>query len=258
MTAVSSNGEYPRPLSVREREWIEWILPRYRPGYKKYREMIEGLVVIGEGRRGKGEIILGPSGDKPDFDEPLASVAAYGSIETNVGVVSVTLREYSGNQISVEIVSHRMDEVQNEIEEASRWTYSTWKPGISCPQCNGLVREVPMHSETSARFVMAFCPVNKRAWVFEESTGMNRLIPVTNYYNELMLHKNMRDPNIALNSSLLFSHLTEYTDADLTYAFFTYNKLRTKVHSGGVIKADKIEKRTLSDRLKRMFLRRAS
>ena len=87
---------------------------------------------------------------------------------------------------------------------------------------------------------------------------MNRQIPVTNYYNELMLHKNIRDPKIALDSNRLFSELAEYSDADLTYAFFTYNTLRTKVHAGGAIQADVIGKRTFSDRLKGIFSRHAS
>src|SRR5258707_15313997 len=108
------NGQYPRPLSTREREWIEWILPIDRSGYKFYRDAASAMMVIGEGRRGKGEIILGVPGDVPDFDEPLGPVAAYGAVETNFGAISVTLREIVRNQISVEIVSHRSDQVPKE------------------------------------------------------------------------------------------------------------------------------------------------
>src|ERR1041385_402285 len=141
-----TNVEYPRPLTGREREWIEWILPADRPGYRKYRAMIETMTVIGEGRRGKGEIILGFKEDKPDFSEPLAPVAAYGTIETNLGAISITLRENVDNQISVEMVSHRMEEVPQEFEELRRWTHSTWEPGKPCPQCQQPVREIPMHT----------------------------------------------------------------------------------------------------------------
>ena len=249
------NGEYPRPLSIREREWIEWILPANRYGYKSYRDVIGTMMVIGEGRRGKGEIILSVVGGKPDFNEPLAPVAAYGTIETNFGAISVTLREIVNNQISVEIVSHRSEDVPKEFEELRRWTYSTWGQGEPCPQCNRPVREVSMHTIAAGHghFVLALCAIDKRLWVYDAATGMNLLIPLTNYYNELMLHKNIRDPKIAFDAKRLFSELSNYSDAELTYAFLTYNKIKTKVHVKGLIKADKKEKHRLSHTLRKIF-----
>ena len=107
---------FPRPLSAREREWIDWILPEGRPGYGQYRSLIGPMTVIGEGRRGDGEWILGPAGRDPDFSGPLAPVFAYGAIETNVGVISVTVREIQDGQISFEIVSQRAEEVPVTFE----------------------------------------------------------------------------------------------------------------------------------------------
>jgi hypothetical protein len=52
---------------------------------------------------------------------------------------------------------------------------------------------------------------------------------VTNFYNELMLHRNVRVPAVALESKRLFLDLNDFTDVDLIRAFVTYNKLRTKV-----------------------------
>src|SRR5438309_8567948 len=95
---------YPRPISPREREWIDWILPPDRPGYRDYRHLVGGMVVIGKGRRGEGEIILGPEGSTPDVSSPLAPVFAYGAIETKAGTISMTMREISEGQISIEIV----------------------------------------------------------------------------------------------------------------------------------------------------------
>jgi hypothetical protein len=59
---------------------------------------------------------------------------------------------------------------------------------------------------------------------------VNHLIPVTNIYNELMIHKHIRDPKIALAYNKLFSELSDFSDADLSKAFASYNDIRTKIH----------------------------
>lgn len=257
MNGVAHQQPFPRSLSTREQEWIDWILPVDRPGYCTTRDSIGSMTVIGEGRRGKGELILGPAGSTVDFSAPLAPVLAYGAIETNFGTISISLREKLDDQISVEMVSHRCDEIPHEFEESRRWTYSTWNPGNACPQCGNVLREVPMHSvkENPERFDLAMCAQDRRIWVYEASTSVNRLIPVTNYYNELMLHKNIRDPKIALDNKRFFLDLQKYSDADLTYAFLTYNKLRTKVHLNGAVAPDKKEHRGILNKLRSAFIR---
>jgi hypothetical protein len=225
----SPKEDNPRALSPREREWLEWILPIDRPGYKLYRDFLNALTVIGEGRRGAGEFILGKVGTMPDFSAPLSAVHSYGLIETDRGSISVTLREIFEEQISVEIVCNTSDELPEQFTELRRWTYSTWKPGETCPQCVKDVREVEMQSADGKQFVLAICTGDRRIWFYEEESGVIHLIPVTNYYNELMLHKNIRDPKIALNAKLFFTDLANYTDADLRHAFATYNKLMPKV-----------------------------
>ena len=253
----SDARDYPRPISPREREWMDWILPPDRPGYRHYHDLVSGMVVIGKGRRGEGEIILGAEGSTPDVSSPLAPVFAYGAIETKAGTISITMREISDGQISTEIVSHQSEEIPSEFEELRRWTYSTWIPGGRCPQCGEPVREVSMHpvAPGAERLVLAFCTVDRRVWVYDSSTGVNRLIPVTNYYNDLMLHKNIRDPRVALDSRRLFSDLSKYSDADLTYAFFTYNKIKTKVQIEGVIEPDQQESRGMAARFLKLFSR---
>jgi hypothetical protein len=255
MHAHEHNGEYPRSLSPREREWIEWILPPDRPAYQSYRALISTMMVIGRGRRGAGEIILGGSTEMPDFSEPLSSVAAYGAIETNVGTISITLREPASDQISVEIVSHHSDDIPSQFEEQRRWTYSTWLPAHHCPQCLRACREVPMHSNAAAdtAFVLTFCTTDNRLWVYDSASGMVRLIPMTNYYNELMLHKNIRDPHIALDAKRLFRQLSDYTDADLAYAFLTYNTMRTKFQVSGRIEVSAEEPNLLRKTINKLF-----
>ena len=254
---MTNSGEehYPRSLSAREREWLEWILPLDRPGYKDFRDLLDHAVVLGQGRRGEGELILGPQGALADLEAPLGSVFSYGAIETNFGAISVTLREPVDGQISVEIVSHRLERVPDEFEEARRWTYATWSPGNPCPQCLQSAREVPMRGSVQGRFVLALCSVDRRLWVHDEATGVSRLIPPTNFYNEIMLHKNIRDPKIALDSKRLFADLGRYSDADLSCSFHTYNTLKSKVRVEGVVEPGAARPRGVMTTLKNLFSR---
>jgi mono/diheme cytochrome c family protein len=232
------DAPYPRPLTARERAWLEWILPADRPGYAAFRASIEGLQIIGQGRRGEGEVVLGPSGAAPDLEPPLGAVFSYGAIETNFGTISVTVREPVEGQASLEIVSHRADRVPDEFEEARRWTYARWNPGEACPQCAHPPREVAMRAGAGERLVLAVCVADRRLWVHSSASLVNRLIPVTNFYNEIMLHKNIRDPKIALDSRRLFADLGSFTDGDLARAFETYNALKTKVHVDGPVRPE--------------------
>ena len=54
-------------------------------------------------------------------------------------------------------------------------------------------------------------------------------IPITNFYNEIMLLKGIRDPEIALHSALLFTEPGRFTDEDLRSAFIAYNTIRQRV-----------------------------
>lgn len=246
---------YPRSLTERERAWIEWILPHNRPGYTGYRRLIDSMVVIGTGRRGEGEVILGKASDSPDLSAPLPPVFAYGVIETDAGTISVTLREVLDDQISLEIVINRGDDIPATFRELRRWTYSEWNPGDACPQCGGSLREIPMHTSdpVHTRLVLAFCTHDRRMWVHDHEQQVNRLIPVTNFYNELMLQKNIRDPRIALEHKRLFTELSSYTDKELAQAFLTYNRLKTKVHIGGTVGADDRKSRGILDRVRHLF-----
>ena len=109
-----------------------------------------------------------------------------------------------------------------------------------------------MSSENGRALVLAVCATDKRLWVYDELTGINHPIPVTNFYNELMLHKNIRDPKIALDSKRLFSDLSQFSDAELSHAFRTYNALRTKIQlEGNIVVED--EKPNLVQRLKQLI-----
>lgn len=183
------------------------------------------MVVLAEGRRGPGNYLLGRPGNAPDYSMPLSSVIAFGMVETTKTSFAVTIREYTGSQIDVEIVSGSEEEVPDYFEEKKRWTYSTWLPGSVSPATGGAVREVSI----DANLMLAIAPEEKRIWLHDRTSGMNLLLPVTNFHNELMLYKGIRDPKVALDVRHFFAGQNGYSDEDLREAFVRYNAPRQRV-----------------------------
>ena len=217
--------EYPRDLRSKERDLLESVLPAEREGYRRLRERVASMVVLGQGRRGAGDLVLGMSGDEPDVTSPLPAVIAYGMVETTRDTYSVTVRDEVGGQINAEIVSRSGDEIPDHFEEKRRWTYSRWEPGLPSPATGAPVRLVAI----DPALTLALSPAEKRLWVHDAATGIVHLIPITNYYNELMLQKQIRDPDIALHHRLFWERVDGQTDADLRAAFIAYNRLKHRV-----------------------------
>lgn len=243
---------FPRELTPQERELLLWVLPPERSGYREYRERVNNWKVVAQGRRGEGNYILARADERVDIESPLPHVVAYGMVVTEAGELSVSVREVLGNQFEFEIVSVQGNIDPANVREIRRWSLSSWLPGMPCPQCGQPIRQVPMASAAGQQFALAICAGDRRVWLYDEQSGMNLPIPVSNFYNELMLHKNIRDPKIALDAKRLFLHLSEFSDTDLQRAFRSYNKIRTKVALQGEIVVE--EKRpSLLDRLLRFF-----
>jgi hypothetical protein len=222
---------FPRPLRPKERDLLESVLPMDRPGYRHYRELLERMEVLGEGRRGAGNLVLGAKGDLPDPGAPLPPVVAYGVVETTQDQFTVTVREEVDNRIDVEILSSRGEEVPEHFEEKRRWSYSDWVPGRPSPATGERLREV----QVDPFCTLAFAEGERRLWLYDARTGMNHPLPITGFYNELMLHKRIRDPEIALHSANLFGQLFSYSDDDLRAAFIAYNVLRKRVEVRPVV-----------------------
>ena len=216
---------YPRALRTKERELLESVLPVDRAGYRDYRDRITAMEVIAQGRRGEGDLILGSPGQEPDTQSPLPPVIAFGMIETTRGTFTISIREQWQGQINAEIVSERQQEIPDHFEEKRRWTYSSWAPGAASPADGGPVREIPVDPNVT----LGFGILERRIWVHERSGGMVHLIPITNYYNELMRHKQIRDARVALSSSSFWDDLDRYSADDLRAAFVSYNTLRRRV-----------------------------
>jgi hypothetical protein len=248
-----NNGErFPRPLRPFERELLLWVLPEDRPGYNQYRASVSTWAVVARGRRGEGNYILAAEGVVPDNESPLPQVLAYGVVVTTTGELSVSVRERLGDQVEVEIQSIRGNVDPDNFEEARRWTFSTWLPDRPCPICGMATRQVSMSTVRGHSIVLALCATDRRLWVYDGSDGVNHPIPVTNFYNELMLHRNIRDPKVALDPQRLFHDLPMFSDHDLITAFQSYNKIRTKVAMEGELHVEEPKRRFL-DRLKSLI-----
>jgi len=244
---------YPRNLSGFERELLLWVLPAERPGYRTVRSLVEEWKITARGRRGDGNYILSPLDERADVESPLPQVLAYGIVETDQGEISVTVREPLGNQVEFEIVKLGSGDLVIPFRETRRWTFSDWSPGEACPICVQGAREVIMATTSGHQMVLAICPSDKRVWVFDERTQVNHPVPITNFYNELMFHQHVRDPNIAFHPERLFSALKEYRDESLVRAFRSYNMIRTKVPLGDEIIVPEPKRRALLDRVRAFF-----
>jgi hypothetical protein len=223
---------FPRELTPLERALLLWVLPGDRSGYAEYRKPVQEWKVEGRGRKGAGGYILAAPGLFPDVDSPLAQMFAFGSVKTDAGEITVIVREHLGDQFEFEITGPADVELPGGLESYRRWTLSEWLPSLPCPCSDGALREVDMKTESGHALVLAICAKDHRLWVYDARSRVNHPIPVTSFYNELMLQTKVQDRRTVPDSKRLFTELETYSDAALTGAFSSYNRLRTKVFLG--------------------------
>ena len=246
---MGNEERYPRPLTSQERELLLWVLPEDRPGYRFYRTAVLEWNVADKGRRGEGNYILAAPDVTVDNESPLPQVVAYGVVQTPSAETAVVVRERLGDQIEFEITSIHGDSETDFRAIAGRWTFSSWLPGQPCPICSTAPRLITMHTGGGASVSLAICPHDKRVWVYNGQSGMNHPVPLTNFYNELMLQNNVRDPSVALDSRRLFSDLGQFSDTDLAKAFASYNTIHSKIPIEQRIKVEEPPRRTFFGRL---------
>jgi hypothetical protein len=218
--------KFPRQLSQREKSWLFAALPEAKLGYRQYREIIENLLVIGYGRFGEGNLILGEEGGTIDLESSSAPILAVANITFDLGKVYVTVHEELDGLIEVDIKGIAEDRIPDDLSQAKVWTYSNWVPGEKAPFDNSNVREVHLIRD---EIVLVIAPVHKKVWVYNSRSGINHFVPVTNYYNEMMILMNNKNADTALNPGRLFSNLNEFTDEQLVQGFLVYNKYWQRV-----------------------------
>ncbi len=213
--------QFPRELTAQERYLLFSVLPEKKPGYKLYREKIDKLMVTGYGRFKNNNYILGKKGTEPDLSFSSTPVFAAGTIKIPGDEIDILINEEIDDEIEFDLTLKNTDEIPAEINEIEKWSYSDWNPGNNAPHDNSEVREAVI---SPGEYILAFAPAHKKIWLHESKNGVNHLIPMTNYYNELMRFRRTKDPEQALNPKLMFEKLSEFSDFELINAFVLYNK----------------------------------
>ena len=218
---------YPRNLTGKEKDLLNLILPENKPGYKVYRDKINFSVVVGEGRFGEGNYFLGKSGTFPDLSFPSTPVFALGTVYvTNAVNIDIIIHEEDDNLIEVEFgvdinENHPFyDEISSNMVIKVN-SYSRWVPGMKSPFSDTEVKIVGIKPE---EYLLAISGEEKKIWLHSKYSGVNHLIPVTNYYNSLMLFRNERNTEKVLNPNLFFDNLGTFNDNELASAFIIYNQ----------------------------------
>lgn len=212
---------FPRRLKSQESEWLFTALPENKLGYKQYRDIINGLTVIGLGRFGEGNFILGTEGDIIDLEVSSEPIFAVSNISFENANIYVTIHEESERQIEIDLKIENEENIPDNLNRAKIWTYSNWIPGEKAPNDNSRIREVHL---VKNEIVLAIAPLHKKIWIYNSISGINHFVPVTNFYNEMILLTEIKDPLIALNPGRLFTNLDEFNDEQLTAGFLTYNR----------------------------------
>ncbi|MDZ7765078.1 MAG: hypothetical protein U5K00_11700 [Melioribacteraceae bacterium] len=216
--------KYPRKLTEQEKTYLRLLLPEDRKGYKVYRDKLDDLFVIGKGRFEQDDYVLGNENDKPDFSIPAEQMLTMGKIETRTHQIDISIHEESEEKIELDFAVEGEETFDPEI--LNYWTLSEWLPGKKSPVDNSTVREIHLIKN---KVVVAIAPESKKLWVYEAETGINHLIPQTNFYNEIMRVKNERDPKIAIDVKRLFSNHDELSDVEIVQGFLMYNKYLNKI-----------------------------
>ena len=213
--------KFPRALTEKEKYLLFKILPVNKPGYRKYRNKIEELVVIGQGRFSRDNMILGKPGEKPDLSFPSTPIFAIGTVICKETQIDVAMHEEIDNEIEFDISTNNAHKSDEDLTELSDWNYSEWVPGMNAPYDNSDVKEVVV---IPGSLILTIAPKHKKIWLHNIETGVNHLIPLSNFYNQLMMVKDIRNTKVALNPGLFFDQLNNYSDGDLVSALITYNK----------------------------------
>lgn len=206
-------------LSKNEIKLLFSILPEHKSGYKNYRELISTMKVMGKGRFNDGNFYIGTGAVKPDLSIPSSPVFAVGIIKTNIGSIDVLVHEYEDDLIEVQLSKRVGDDEEVIIDDV--FSYSEWSQGDKSPGSNEAVKEFEIIED---KFILVIDKINKKIWLHNFESGVNHIIPVSNYFNELMRLKRIKDENLFTLPLLFFNKLGDFTDEDFKLAFYQYNK----------------------------------
>ncbi len=210
-----------RELNKKEKFLLYSILPANRKGYNEYRQKISEMVVVNEEEIYEGKLLLSKSGEY------------YSSEPESTPSFAMGYSAYDGRKYYIVIHEEREGFIQALISregeakgEGLLWSYSNWRPGLKAPGDNSKVREVHLLKN---KLVVAVAPAHKRIWVYEADSGVNYILPVTNFYNEIMKAKEERNPRVVLNPQRIFEHPEELSDKEIGQGFLLYNEYLNRI-----------------------------
>jgi hypothetical protein len=219
---------FPRKLTNLEKDWLFYVLPADRKGYAEYRKLIEGMLVIGEGRFGEGNYVLGYEGDTPDLSYPSMPMFACGQIICGDGTIQISIHEHYDNKIEYSINNLLGESIPEKPTELKRWSYSYWKPGDPSLFENDNLKEYDL-SGKKGELVLAVSPANRSIWLYDSKTEINHIIPVTNFINELLRGNKAINKKKGIDLNYVFSNLNLFDAEDFKYALLEYNKHWRKI-----------------------------
>ncbi|NWF51126.1 MAG: hypothetical protein HXY49_11365 [Ignavibacteriaceae bacterium] len=213
-------GNFPRELTGVEKHLLSLVLPANKPGYLLYRDLINDLMVIGYGRFGNGNKILGKENSVIDLQIPTSPVFAVGNYYYDDQSIDVIIHQFNNDQIEFDLGIDDLSFI-TDLNKLKGWNFSEWIPGQKLPADDKKVRELIILPDEK---VLAFSVTFKKIWLYDFSSGVNTILPVTNFFNEVMRVKNIRDAKIALKPGSFFERLDTFTDLELASALLSYSK----------------------------------
>ncbi len=227
---------FPRPLSEFEKLCISFALGKKKEVYSSVLENIFSKQVLGQSRFGDYSIIVGPTTKEADTSFPPSVVFTIAFIAFETYDVSISIHEEDDECFEIDFAPNGVytDDllITTPQRERSYWTLSNWKSGDRL-FANGKVREIHL-PETPYSLAIAKTP--QKLWVHNKVDGFNRVIPVTNFYNEVR-HLGGYTGGKIISRNEFFEHHEKFEDALLIEALFNYSAYMKKFK----LKLDKVE-----------------
>lgn len=223
--------KFPRKLTKSEREILFSLLPENRSGYNQYRKLIDNLFLIGEGRFGKGNLVLGEVGSEPDHSISSSPVFALGNIFSTDQNYYAVIHSVDEKMIEIQIDPYP---VKDDLTIDKVVSYSDWNPGMKSPEKSSKVYEYQIKDN---EYLLAVCPLSKKIWLHEYETQVNYIIPLSNFFNELMRVRKIKDEKSLQSPSSFFMQIEKYSDYEIKLAFLLYNKYIKRFNFGDILES---------------------
>jgi len=214
--------EFPRELTDVEREFLYWLLPIEKEGYKQFNEFVQGAIVLGEGRWGEGDLMLAPFPASIDKSLGMEPIVAYGECLLNGKLLTISVHDLNADdQLEAQFGIYPLPA---EPQVDLGWCYSYWKSGDTSPRSGEPVREIPLDRVDRKPASILVISKSQRSMWLHHPNEFNKLLPVTGLNDELLRTHGIREFQQVANTAQFFTRIDEFSDADIRLAFAEYAK----------------------------------